>query len=380
MRRVTRTFLASPEVVYGNGSIESIGSKSKVFGTSAILVTGKSGFRRTTNMDRIFGSLHSQGIRGTLFDEVEPEPSIDTVEAGLCLAREINAEMVIGIGGGSVLDVAKAIAGLVNEPSSTYEVFDGAKVLTSGIHFVAVPTTAGTGAEATTNSVLTNTRTEVKQSIRDDSFLARLIMLDPELTLTLPQTITAHSGMDALTQAIESYTSVNATEFTDTFSLRATELVGYNILDAYDDGQDLVARERLLLGSFLAGVALANARLGAVHGLAHPVGAKYKLPHGLVCAILLPYVIEFNMEVAACKYSRLEQTLCGHTNGGKALRDFICDLNAKMGIPENLAEIGLQETDIPEIAERSLSSGSLRANPREATYDDLVQILQANLD
>lgn len=121
VRRIARTFLTSPEVVYGNGSIESIGSKSKAFGTSALLVTGKSGFRRTTKMDRIFESLHNEDIGVTLFDEVEPEPSIDTVEAGLCMAREANAEMVIGIGGGSALDVAKAIAGLINESSSTYK-------------------------------------------------------------------------------------------------------------------------------------------------------------------------------------------------------------------------------------------------------------------
>lgn len=380
VKRATRTFLTAPEVVYGNGSIECIGSKSRVFGTSALVVTGRFGFRRTANMTRILEYLHEQQIKVTLFDNVEPEPSLDTVEAGLALAREANVDMVIGIGGGSALDVAKAIAGLFNVPFSAYEVFDGAKVSSFGIPFVAVPTTAGTGAEATTNSVLTNTRTGVKQSIRDDSFMARLIVLDPELTITLPPTMTAYSGMDALTQAIESYTSIHATELTDTFSLKAAKLVGQSILAGFSNGEDLTARENLLLGSYFAGVALANARLGAVHGLAHPVGAKYGLSHGLVCAILLPYVIEFNMEVTGGKYSNIERILCRTEAGGEALKEFVHDVNTKMGIPKRLAAVGLMEEDIPELVEKTLSSGSLKANPREATYDDLVKILQANRD
>lgn len=380
VKRATRTFLTAPEVVYGNGSIECIGSKSRVFGTSALVVTGRFGFRRTANMTRILEYLHEQQIKVTLFDNVEPEPSLDTVEAGLALAREANVDMVIGIGGGSALDVAKAIAGLFNVPFSAYEVFDGAKVSSFGIPFVAVPTTAGTGAEATTNSVLTNIRTGVKQSIRDDSFMARLIVLDPELTITLPPTMTAYSGMDALTQAIESYTSIHATELTDTFSLKAAKLVGQSILAGFSNGEDLTARENLLLGSYFAGVALANARLGAVHGLAHPVGAKYGLSHGLVCAILLPYVIEFNMEVTGGKYSNIERILCRTEAGGEALKEFVHDVNTKMGIPKRLAAVGLMEEDIPELVEKTLPSGSLKANPREATYDDLVKILQANCD
>jgi alcohol dehydrogenase class IV len=380
LRQTVRKFVALPEVIYGSGSIESIGSASRRFGASALLVTGKSGFRRTANMDRVLQCLHDVDVRVVLFDRVEPEPSLDTVEAGLYLAREGNVQMVIGIGGGSVLDVAKAIAGLINESGSIYEIFEGAKISTVGIPFVAVPTTAGTGAEVTNNSVLTNTRTGVKQSIRDDSFMSRLVILDPELTLTLPKTVTAYSGMDALTQAIEAYTSANATELTDANSLEAVKLIGHNLLSACNNGQDVTAREKLLLGSYLAGVALVNARLGAVHGLAHPVGAKYGLAHGLVCAILLPYVINFNMEVAREKYRDIEGILCGREEDGEALVNYIFNLNTKLGIPKNLGKVGLKSTEIPELAESSLPSGSLKSNPRKASYDDLVCILQANLD
>jgi alcohol dehydrogenase class IV len=384
------TMLYPRRVLSGPGCLSALGQELQNRFAGVLIVAGSGSLRRSGVLERIEADLREAGLRIRVFEGVEPEPSVDTATMCTGALSEFRDSLrapvaVLGIGGGSVLDVAKAAAGLVNEPSTVAEIFRGKSILTKGVPFAAVPTTAGSGAEATTNAVLTDTETGTKASIRSDSLLAELVILDPALTCSAPPAVTAASGMDALVQAIEGYTSIHANEFTRPLSREAVQLIGHNLVRVYSDGDDLAAREAMLKASFLGAVAFANCRLGAVHGIAHPVGVRYRTPHGVVCAILLPYVMRFNMQDCVEDYARLARDMGIAKKRTSArvmaasLIGMIEELNRKLGIPSKLKEIGLRRDDISAIAEESLPSGSLRANRRKMTREDIEVLLEANL-
>lgn len=306
------------------------------------------------------------------------EPTLSMVEAGLKQVIEKNADVIIGIGGGSILDLAKAVAGLRYSGSKTVkDYFYGSSPSQKGLPWVAIPTTAGTGAEATPNAVLSDGT--IKQSIRGSNhWLASLVVLDPQLTVDCSLSVTAQSGMDALTQAIESYISTGANVYTEPYSLRATKLISQSLLQAYHEPNNVQARSDMLIGSNLAGIALANARLGIVHGVAHSVGLKLSLPHGLVCGILLPWAIEYNREVSHSKYEQLAKVM-GIGETCEDLISWIHHINKRLEIPYSLKELGLKKDWIEEIAKESLPSGSLKANPKPTSFKDLVEFLYIQL-
>lgn len=377
-------------VLSGPGCLDTLPGELKDRCDGVLIVSGSSSVKKSGTLERLESGLREIGLETCAFAEVEREPSLDTVDRCIRLLSRFRDSVegqvgVLGIGGGSALDVAKAAAGLANEPTSVTEVFRGKKITTSGVQFFAVPTTAGSGAEATSNAVLTDTARGIKASIRSDSFLAQLVVLDPELTLTLPPSVTAASGMDSLTQAIEGYTSIHANEFTRPLSREAVRLIGQSLLRAYAVGDDLSARDSLLKASFLGAVAFGSCRLGAVHGIAHPVGARYHVPHGVVCAILLPYVMRFNLQDCIEDYARLAQDMDVVQKRSSAkvmaarLIGIIEELIDKMGIPRKLRDIGLRQDDLEAIADESLPSGSLAANRRKVTKEDIIAILEANL-
>lgn len=234
-------------VISGPGSLDALPDRLAGSCSGVLVVSGSASLRRHGVLSRIESSLRRAGVDISSFDRVEREPSVDTVDRCIEQLAEFRKATrgpvaVLGVGGGSALDVAKAAAGLANEPSTATEVFRGQPITTVGVQFVAVPTTAGSGAEATTNAVLTDTELGIKASIRSDTFLAELVVLDPELTLTLPPDVTAASGMDSLTQAIEGYTSIHANEFTRPLSREAVRLIGGNLIRAYSDGDNIAAR------------------------------------------------------------------------------------------------------------------------------------------
>ena len=210
-----------------------------------------------------------------------------------------------------------------------------------------------------------------KQSIRSDSFLPRVAIVDPELTVSMPPGVTARSGMDALTQAIEAYWSIHATPITDALALRAVELISAHLLAAYERGDDVVARDAMAHGSLLAGMAFANARLGAVHGLAHPLGVRYAVGHGEVCAVLLPHVMRLNRPAAPAKYDRISHVV------GTDAADFAARLLERLDLPTTLRHTGLRKEDFRTIVAEAMPSGSLRANPKKVTEEDLTAILAA---
>lgn len=294
------------------------------------------------------------------------EPTLDQVAEITRLARETRADWIAGVGGGSVMDLAKAAAALARAPLSPAHYHEGGPIPESGLVFIAAPTTAGTGSEATLNSVLTNSDTGVKKSIRAPAMMARVVILDPALLAVCPGPVIAASGMDALTQAIEAYTSRHAVWLSDTLALQATRLIADNLRSVHRDPSSAGA-DPLLTGSYLAGIALSFARLGVVHGLAHPLGALYHAPHGAVCAACLPHAIELNRKAMGAKYDALGQMMGGDLHGA------VRDLMRQLGLVSPFAGQPLHEKE--RIIRETLASGSTQANPKAITRADVEWLL-----
>ena len=321
-------------------------------------------------MDEILGYLREQGLETTIFDQAPPEPDLQAVEQGMAECRAHDCDLVIAVGGGSAIDVGKTVAALMHAPGALHEYFHGREVEQKGLPFIAVPTTAGSGAEVTPNAVLTDPEHGVKASIRGYHMLADVALVDPELTLSLSPRTTAYSGMDALCQVIESFASRGSNPLTDALSGDAAVRLIRNLPIAYEKGDDLNARTEVALGSLMGGMAFSNSRLGLVHGMAHPLGIATGLPHGLICGLLLPLVMSFNMPVAEAKYSELA-TRAGVDN----LVSEIERLNSMMGLDARLPELRMGEDWIQKVAAQSVTAGSTSYNPRPVTAEDIEGIL-----
>lgn len=386
MPQSSSVFRVPREIRFGRGVVAGVGKVARAWGERALVVTGARSSRSSGALEAVRQSLTAACVGAVVFDGVAHEPTLGLVDQVRSLARREGCQVLIGLGGGSAIDVAKCAAGLFYSPEDARAHFEGrADIPEKALPWIAVPTTAGAGAEVTPNAVVTDERTNVKKSLRSWEWLARAAIVDPELTVTCPKHVTAHSGMDAFTQAVESYTSRHATPLTEGISFEAALQVSRSLPRAYGDGSDFEARTAVAWGATMAGIALANARLGAVHGFAHAVGTACHLPHGLVCAILLPWVVEYNLAVAAEKYARLARGMGlaeGSLSTDAAARAFLAhvrELNARLGIPATLGEVGLQREMIDEIVAQTLPSGSLAANPKDVPKADLEAILLAQL-
>ena len=361
-------------IIFGWGALRLLPEEARLLGERPLLVAGRGWLRASGRLEAIVADLGSVGLAPAVFDGVAPEPTVAAVQQAMEAMRRENRDSVIAIGGGSVIDVGKAAAALAPLEGTADEYFRGREVPAPGWPVLAVPTTAGTGAEATKNSVLRDPERKIKASLRSEHLMPAAAIVDPELTLDLPPQPTAHCGMDALAQAIESFTSLGASAATEGLSLRAAGLIAGHLVRAYRNGGDREAREALSLGSLLAGMALNNARLGLVHGLAHPLGARYELAHGLVCAILLPAVIEFNRESCRDRYRDLERELALPEGG---LADRVRRLNEEMQIPSRLSEAGVtwHQEELEAIIAETLPSGSTKSNPRAVSPAELKALL-----
>lgn len=355
-----------PRTLIQRGAVTRLLKECTAFGKRGILVHGHSLAARGVLKTILAAS--PEGLKVEPWEHAGGEPTLFHVSDLLRTARAYNAEWVAGVGGGSVLDLAKTCAGLMHAQLKPVDYHSGAPIAPTRVPFIAVPTTAGTGSEATTVCVLTNAETGVKKSFRHPSFMARLVILDADLLSFCPPPVIASAGMDALTQAIESYTSVGATEFSDGLALKAIALIGSNLEAVYTDPRSEQA-DPLLLGSFLAGVALSNARLGIVHGLAHPLGARYHAPHGVACAVCLPIAIEFNREVIGGKYAIMSDTV------GEDLLTFVRRLLTIFDIQSPFA--GKTIVDRDALIREVLASGSAAANPRKVGAAEVERLLDS---
>jgi alcohol dehydrogenase class IV len=380
-------FTTSGRIVFGPGVLEEVGTLARGLGTRALVVTGRDASRAA----RLNTLLTRAGIAVTTCS-IAHEPTIDDITQGVSAARESHCDLVIGIGGGAALDAAKAIAVLLTNPGEIFdylEVIGRARPLENpAVPCIAIPTTAGTGSEVTRNAVLAAPTHRVKVSLRSAHMLPRLAVIDPTLTHSLPPGITATTGLDALTQLIEPYTSARANPMTDALCVDGIRRVARSLRRAVEHGDDSAAREDMSLASLFGGLALANAGLGAVHGFAGPIGGMFPALHGAVCAALLPHVMATNLEalrarepksVALRRYDEVARLLTENANA--AADDGIRWTNslvAELKIP-TLRAHGITRGDFPAIVDASAKASSMKANPITLSADELHAILERAL-
>jgi alcohol dehydrogenase class IV len=360
-------------IIFGRGVIKELAKEVGSLGKKALLVTGRSSMRKTGILDRVMGVIKREGISLDLFDRVEHDPCLETVNRGIRIAHEKKSDVVIALGGGSAMDAGKAIASLAKQSGTIWEYHAGKPIEKEGLPFVAIPTTAGTGAEITNNSVLTDKKKLVKKSIRSPHMIAKVALVDPELTLSLRPRVTAYTGMDAFTQALESYVTRSSNPVSDTLALRAIEVIFQNLPQAVANGKDAEIREKMALGSLLSAMAFSNSGLGAVHGLAHPIGARFGVPHGLACAILLPHVIGFNLISRPEKFTQIAKKI-----GVDRVEDLPYGIKRfleRIGLPLNFRPYGITKAHFSSIIADSRSS-SMSKNPRQMSDEDLREILK----
>ncbi len=352
-----------------------------MLGTRALLVSGGGSLRRAGRLAEVVDSLRSSGVFVCAFDGVPAEPALSLVDRGISVVAENHCDVVIAIGGGSAMDVGKAVAGLAQASGSTSEYFDGRVVEKKGLPFIAIPTTSGSGAEVTPNAVLTDEGRGVKASIRSWHLLADVAIVDPELTLSCSPETTAFSGMDALCQALEALVSKGATPLTNSLSRDAAVGLLRHLPGAYAHGDDLGARTEVALGSLMGAMAFSNSRLGLVHGLAHPLGVLTGLPHGLICGLFLPPVMRFNAHTSAGAYAEVARQ-AGMTSANDSddhaaamLIRRIERLNSDMGLNPYRERIAVPTSALRSFVEQTLASGSTKSNPRVVAEPDILQIL-----
>ncbi len=378
-------FYLPTELSTGRGVFGALGRQAARFGRRALLVSGAGAARRTGLLDRATRLLADAGVTAVPFSRVAGEPDLALVEVGVALARQEGCDVVVGLGGGSAIDTAKAVAGAATLPGTIWDYHAGRPIEQAGLPFLAVPTTAGTGAEVTKNAVLCDPRDGAKYSIRDDRWFARVAIVDPELMASMPPAVTASTGSDALCQAIESFTSIGANPVTDALAREAIVRIGRSLERAYTQGDDLAAREDMAYGSLMAGMAMASARLGGVHGMAHPLGSHFSIPHGVICGLLLPYTMAYNLPSAVAKYAEVGRlmgargTFASSEAEARAAVEAVRALLGRIGIPEHLRGFGVTPDHFDQIIAESLPSGSLQHNPRPLAAADVRAILEAAL-
>ena len=378
-------FATAARIVFGPGKSREAAGIAREFGTRALVVTGSTP-SRAASLER---QLRDRGIDPATFP-APGEPSVELVATGARLARELRSDMVISLGGGSPIDCGKAIAVLATHETGVLDHLEvvgrGLPLHRAGLPFIAIPTTAGTGAEVTRNAVLASPQHRVKASLRSPLLLARVAIVDPELTRALPRDLTASTGMDALTQLIEPFVTPRANPMTDGLCAEGLRRAARSLRRAFERGDDPVAREDMAVASLFSGFALANAGLGAVHGFAAAIGGMFAAPHGVVCAALLPHVMDANIRAlrdrapdsdALRRYESAARVLTGRPQAapGDGVA-WVRDLCAALEI-RPLRAWNLQRPDVPSIVERAIESSSMKANPVALTRDELGEVLDA---
>ncbi len=379
-------------IVFGRGQFARVGELAHEQGGSTALVVHNVG---PSLVQRIESQLTSAGIRTVAISQAG-EPTVEHIDRAVETARQNSCNLLIGIGGGSAIDAAKAAAGLLGNGGSALDYMEvigkGQKITKPAVPWIAIPCTAGTGAEATRNAVIGYPQKQFKASLRSEHLLARIALVDPELGVDVPPNVTASSGMDALCQCIESYTSNNANPMTDALALEGIRRAARSLKKAYTDGGDLDAREDMAMAALLSGICLANAGLGAVHGFAAPLGASFPVPHGTACAVLLPPVMAANVAALRAadpahpvlsRYATIGRIMLGdeslpQEHAIDAATRFVSNLLRDLHIP-SLSQYGLTPTDVPGICALAKKASSMKFNPIALSDEALQSILTRSL-
>ncbi|OGX14499.1 MAG: hypothetical protein A2351_04505 [Omnitrophica bacterium RIFOXYB12_FULL_50_7] len=360
------TFLPA-RVLFKKGGLSDLAKETAEFGARGIIVHGTS-LEKNGLKEKLAEDFRKAGLAAAFFCRPQGEPTLDEISAVIAKGRSLKIEWIIGVGGGSVLDLAKAAAGLFYAKERPVFYQEGGALEGPGIPFIAVPTTAGSGSEASPNSVIIHPEKKVKLSIRHKDFLARKVILDPDLLKGLPFSVMCHSGMDAWVQAYESFISKNATWFSENFALKTIQLISRHLVPALNTGRD-EDLAGLMLGSFFSGLAFSHSRLGVIHGLAHPLGVLYNAPHGLICSLCFAPSIKLNLEAMGNqRYAIMSQAV------GMDLLQKVHELQKTLKIISPFKGKPLIEKE--KIISETLASGSTAANPKLITREDVEYLLR----
>ncbi len=368
---------------FGAESINDLATQVRAFGGSRVFMVVDPGVVAAGLLPRITAPLETDSLPFTIYDQIDPEPGLKLADHGAKLAKKAKCDCVIGVGGGSAMDVAKAVSILLTNGGKAADYIGLGKISKPGVPKIMVPTTAGTGAEVTFTAVFINEKTNSKAGMNGDPLYPDAAILDPTLTTSIPPHVTAATGIDALTHALEAYLSTQAHPISDMYALEAIDLIVGNLGRAYANGDNLAARSAMLLGSLLAGKALATAGVGLVHAMAYPLGGMHQIPHGLANAVLLPYVMAYNLIGAPERFATLAEMLGVDTGemslreAGEAAVEAVYRLNDDVGIPKTLADLQIPREDIPEMARIALTvSRPVANNPRKPTLEEVMSIYE----
>lgn len=373
-------FTLPRDIYFGEKSLEVL---KTLQGKKAIIVTGGSSMQKFGFLDKVKNLLEEAKMEVRLFEGVEPDPSIETVMKGAEVMRDFGPDWIVSIGGGSPIDAAKAMWVFYEHPEIT---FDDIKdpftipTLRNKARFIAIPSTSGTATEVTAFSVITDYKKKIKYPLADFNITPDIAILDTEIAMTMPKQLTAHTGMDALTHAIEAYVAALRSPFSDPLAMQAIIMIKENLLNSYNgDGK---ARDNMHIAQCLAGMAFSNALLGITHSMAHKTGAVFHIPHGCANAVFLPYVIDFNKKACMDRYATIARNLGLNGNADEelvdALTDTIKDLNKTMDIPTTLKAYGITEEDfnnnLDYVAENAIGDACTGSNPRAITVEEMKKL------
>lgn len=377
---MTYTYLNPKVALMGAGCVKEIGRQAKdLGGTKALIVSGKSrhGEKLAEDIRKI---LEDAGLKATIFAGADPNPTDSSVMEGAEIYRKENCNMIVAVGGGSPMDCAKSV-GIVATNGGRINDYEGVGKVTKGIPpLITVNTTAGTASEMTSFTIITDTKRHIKMAIVDPRITPDVAVNDPELMVSMPPALTAATGMDALTHAVEAYVSTMATPTTDAAAIKSIELISKYLREAVAHGGDVMTRDMMAHAEYLAGIAFNNASLGYVHSMAHQLGGFYDLPHGVCNAILLPYVEAYNKQVVPERFADIAKAMGENIEGlspeeaaDRAI-DAIKKIASDIGIPSGLKELGAREEDLELLAEHAMQDVCRLTNPRDLSKEEIIEI------
>lgn len=379
---MAQRFILNEVSYFGPGARKELPEVLSRMGVKKALVTSDKGLIKVGTTKMVTDVLDEMGFPYEIYSEIKPNPTVTNVKQGVDAFKASGADCIIAIGGGSSMDTAKGIGIVANNPefSDIVSLEGCAPTKNKSVPIIALPTTAGTGAEVTINYVIIDEERQAKMVCVDPNDIPAVAIVDPELMYSLPKGLTAATGMDALTHAIEGYITKGAWIMSDMYELQAIKMIAENLPIAVDEPTNPVGREGMALAQYIAAQAFSNVGLGLVHGMAHPMGSLHDIPHGVANALLLPTIMEFNMPTRIEKYGVIAQHMGVDTNGmtpeeaAQAAVDAVRALSVRVGIPQHLSEIGITEADIPALAAQAITDVCTPGNPRDVTEAEIIEL------
>ena len=375
-------FVLNEVSYFGPGAREVLPKEVKRLGLHKAFVATDKDLIKFGVADKVLNVLKEAGIPYEIFSDIKPNPTVANVKAGVKAFAESGADFILAIGGGSSIDTSKAIGIITNNPefSDVVSLEGVADTKKKSVPIIALPPTAGTAAEVTINYVITDEKNEKKMVCVDPNDIPAIAIIDAELMYTLPKSLTAATGLDALTHAIEGLITKGAWEMSDMFEIKAIEMINRYLETAVNEPQNPEARNGMAVAQYIAGMAFSNVGLGVVHGMAHPLGAIFDIPHGVANALLLPTIMEFNAPAALDKYVTIAKAMNVYKDGmskeeaAQAAVDAVKSLAVRVGIPQHLSELGIKESDLPKLADSAIADVCTPGNPREVTRDIILDL------